>query len=110
MADCQRTFFRCFKQFGKFLKKVAERSRDSRRRSSDRRPTVKQPVFHVSSKPEIFSKRSLNGQAIVVGGHATVGRLSNIVGLRLGLILTLTIYAYSTYSTYFTNGVRVRVS
>ena len=78
-------FFRRFKQIGKILKKVAERPGDSRRRSSDRRPTVKQPVFYVSSKPEIFSKRSLNGQATVVGGHATVGRLSNIVWLSLGL-------------------------
>ena len=28
-ADCQTTFFRHFKQFGKILKKVAERSRDN---------------------------------------------------------------------------------
>ena len=28
-ADCQTTFFGRFKQFGKILKKVAERSRDS---------------------------------------------------------------------------------
>ena len=28
-ADCQTTFFGRFKQFAKFLKKVAERSRDS---------------------------------------------------------------------------------
>ena len=41
-ADCQTTFFGRFKQFGKILKKVAERSRDSGRRSRDRRPTVKQ--------------------------------------------------------------------
>ena len=41
-ADCQTTFFRRFKHFGKFLKKVAERSRGSGRRSRDRRLTVKQ--------------------------------------------------------------------
>ena len=48
-ADCQTTFFRRFKQFGKILKKVAERSRDSGRRSRDRRPTVKQRFLDVSS-------------------------------------------------------------
>ena len=42
-ADCQTTFFRRFKQLGKFW------------------------------------KRSLKGHATVVGGHATVGRLSNNV-------------------------------
>ena len=41
LDDCQTTFFRRFKQFEKFLKKVAERSRDSGRRSRDRRLTVK---------------------------------------------------------------------
>ena len=39
-ADCQTTFFRQFKQLENFLKKVAERSRDSCRRSRDRRLTV----------------------------------------------------------------------
>ena len=48
-ADCQTTFFGRFKQFGKILKKVAERSRDSGRRSRDRRPTVKQRFLDVSS-------------------------------------------------------------
>ena len=42
LYDCQTTFFRRFKQFKIFLKKVAERSRDSGRRSRDRRMTVKQ--------------------------------------------------------------------
>ena len=41
-ADCQTTFFGRFKQLGIFLKKVADRSRDSGRRSRDPRPTVKQ--------------------------------------------------------------------
>ena len=50
LADCQTTFSpRRFKQLGKFLKKVAEWSRDSGRRSRDRWPTVKQRFFDVSS-------------------------------------------------------------
>ena len=48
-ADCQTTFFRRFKQFGNILEKVAERSCDSGWRSRDRRPTVKQRFFDVSS-------------------------------------------------------------
>ena len=48
-ADCQTTFFGRFKRFRKILKKVAERSRDSGRRSRDCRPTVKQRFFDVSS-------------------------------------------------------------
>ena len=78
-ADCQTTFFGRFKQLAKFLKKVAERSRDSGRRSRDRRPTVKQRFLDVSSNKKTFWKKSLNGHAKVVGGHATVGRLSNNV-------------------------------
>ena len=68
-----------FKQLEKFLKKVAERSRDSGRRSRDRRPTVKHRFLDVSSNLGKFWKKSLNGHATVVGGHATVGRLSNNV-------------------------------
>ena len=71
-ADCQTSFFRRFKQFGKILKKVAERSRDSGRRSRDRRPTGKQRFLDVSSNFGRFRKNSLNGHATVVGGHATV--------------------------------------
>ena len=82
LADCQTTFFWRFKQFGKFLKKVAERSRDIGRRSRDRRPTVKQRFFDVSSNSEKFWKKSLNGHATLVGDHATVGRLSNNVFRR----------------------------
>ena len=67
--------FRRFKQFGKCLKKVAERSRDSGRWSRDRYLTVKQHFFDVSSNSEIFCKKSLNGHATVIGGQATVGRL-----------------------------------
>ena len=77
-ADCQTTFFRRFKQFVKILKNVAERSRDSGRRSRDRRPTVKQRFLDVSSdlgKFEKVAERSRdNGW-----GHVTVGRLSNNV-------------------------------
>ena len=62
-----------------FLKKVAERSRDSGWRSRDRRPTVKQRFLDVSSDLGIFWKNSLNGHATVVGGHAFVGGLSNNV-------------------------------
>ena len=65
-ADCQTTFFRRFKHFGKILKKVAERSRDSGRRSRDRRPTVKQRFLDVSSDLGKFWKKSLNGHATVV--------------------------------------------
>ena len=48
-ADCQTTVFRGIKQLEEFLKKVAERSRDSGRRSGDCRPTVKHRFFDVSS-------------------------------------------------------------
>ena len=48
-ADCQTTIFRRFKQLEFFLKEVAKRSRDSGRRSRDRRPTVKQRFLDVSS-------------------------------------------------------------
>ena len=76
-ADCQTTFFVRFKQFEILLIKVTERSRDSGRRSRDRRPTVKQRFLYVSSNLKLFWKKSLNGHTTVVGGHATVGRLSN---------------------------------
>ena len=78
-ADCQTTFFRRFKQLEKILKKVAERSRDSGRRSRDRRLTVKPRFLNVSSNLGEFWKKSLNSHATVVGGHATIGRLSNNV-------------------------------
>ena len=78
-TDCQTTFFRRFKQLEKYLKKVVERSRDSGRRSRDRRLTVKQRFLDVSSDLGKFWKKSLNGHATVVGNHATVGRLSNNV-------------------------------
>ena len=72
-----KNFFRPFKQIGNFLKKVAERSRDSRRRSRDRRPTDKLFYFDVSTKMAKFKKKPLNCHATIVGGHVTVGRLSN---------------------------------
>ena len=55
-ADCQKTFFGRFKQLEKFLKKVAERSRDSGRRSRDRRPTVKQHFWTFQAIWENFEK------------------------------------------------------
>ena len=76
-ADCQTTFLWRFKQFGKILIKVAERSRDSGRRSRDRWLTVKQRYFDVPRNPEIFWKKSLNGPETVVRGHVTVDRKSN---------------------------------
>ena len=66
-ADCQTTIFERFKQLEFFLKKVAKRSRDSGRRSRDRRPTVKQRFLDVSSDLGKFWKKSLNGHATVVG-------------------------------------------
>ena len=115
--DCQTTFFRRFKQFGKILKKSHWRSRDSGRRSRDRWMTVKQCFLDVSSDSENFWKKSLKvtrqwsevtqplydcrttffltfqairknfeevteDHATVVGGHATVGWLSNNVFRR----------------------------
>ena len=65
-ADCQTTIFGRFKQLEFFLKKVAKRSRDSGRRSRDRRPTVKQRFLNVSSDLGEFWKKSLNGHATVV--------------------------------------------
>ena len=41
--------FTTFQAIRNFLEKVAERSRDSGRRSRDRRPTVKQRFLDVSS-------------------------------------------------------------
>ena len=63
------------------LRKVAQRSRDSRRTWRYRRQTVKHLVLRrlcFIIKWEIFDQKlTLNGHAIVVGDHATVGRLSN---------------------------------
>ena len=56
-ADCQTSFFRRFKQLGKILKKVTGGSRDSGRRSRDRRPTVKQRFFGRFKQLEIFLKK-----------------------------------------------------
>ena len=55
-ADCQTTFFGRFMRFGKILKKVAERSRDSGRRSRDRRLTVKQRFWTFQAIWENFEK------------------------------------------------------
>ena len=45
-----------FKQLGKILKKVAERSRDCGRRSRDRRPTVKQRFWTFQAIRKFFEK------------------------------------------------------
>ena len=55
-SDCQTTFFGRFKQFGTFLKKVPERSRDSGRRSRNRRPTVKQRFWLFQATRNVFEK------------------------------------------------------
>ena len=78
-ADFQTRFFRRLKRLRKILRSVAQLSRDSSWRSGDRQPTVEQRFFDVSSNSVRFGKKSLNGHATVVGGHATVGRLSNNV-------------------------------
>ena len=49
VSQLSNNVFGRFKQLENFLKKVAERSRDSGRRSRDRRPTVKQRFLDVSS-------------------------------------------------------------
>ena len=99
-ANRQTILFRRFSKKYKISKKVAERSRNSRRRSRDRRRTVKQlfwrinhngkiskkvtghaivvwwsrwlsnNFFDVSAKIATFWEKSLGGQA-TVGGHTT---------------------------------------
>ena len=58
--------FSTFQAIRNFFEKAAERSRDSGRRSRDRRPTVKQRFLDVSSDLGKFWKKSLNGHATVV--------------------------------------------
>ena len=54
-ADCQTTFSLTFQANRKIFEiKVAERSRDSRRRSRDRRPTVKQLFSTFQAIGKIF--------------------------------------------------------
>ena len=69
-ADCQTTFFGRFKRFGKILKKVAERSRDSGRRSRDRWLTVKQRFWTYQAIGKLFVKthRRVTRQWSVVTG------------------------------------------
>ena len=55
-ADCHTTFFERFKRFGNILKKVAERSRDSGRRSRDPRPTVIQRFLTFQAIRHFFEK------------------------------------------------------
>ena len=76
LDDCQTTFFRRCKQFGKFLKKVT----DGHATLVGGHVTVvwlsNNVFFYVSSNSKNIWKKSLNGFATVVGGHATIGRLS----------------------------------
>ena len=55
-ADCQTIVFRGIKRLENFLKKIAERSRDSGRRSRDRRPTVKQRFWMFQAIRKFFEK------------------------------------------------------
>ena len=48
--------FSTFQAIRNFVEKVAERSRDTGRRSRDCRPTVKQRFFDVSSNQKFFEK------------------------------------------------------
>ena len=63
------------------IRKKIEKSRwtvtDSGRRSRDRRLTVKQRFSTFQAIRKLFCKNSPKGHATVVGGHATVGRLSS---------------------------------
>ena len=68
-----------FKRFGKILKKVAERSRDSGWGHATVGRLSNNVFWTFQAIRKIFWKKSLNGHATVVGGHATVGRLSNNV-------------------------------
>ena len=79
-ADCQYNVFWTFQAIRKFvLKKVAERSRESGRRSRDRRPTVKQRFLYVSERFGKILKKVAERSRDSGWGHATVGRLSNNV-------------------------------
>ena len=69
-------FSRRFKQMGKIRKSrwtVTRHSSEVTRPSTDCQTTF----FHVSSISKFFSKKSRNNHATEVGGHATVGQLSN---------------------------------
>ena len=75
-ADCQTTLFRRYSKNGKILKKVAERSRDSRRMVT--RPSADcQTILcrRFSKNGKILKK--VAERSTVVGGHAIVDRLSN---------------------------------
>ena len=75
----QTNFFDVSTNMAKDGTEVAERSHDSDRRSSYRRPTVKHRFLVVSIDQGNFWEKSLNGHATLVGGHATVSRLSKNV-------------------------------
>ena len=67
-ADFQAILFRPFSKNAVILKiKIAERSRDIRQRSGDRRPTITQQFSTFQAKWQNLDKKSLNGHATVVG-------------------------------------------
>ena len=78
-ADCRTTFFRRFKQFGKNLKKsrwtVTRQWSEVTRPSDDCQTTF----FRRFKRFGKILKKVTEGHATVVGGHATVGWLSNNV-------------------------------
>ena len=78
-ADCQTTFFGRFKRFGKILKKVAERSRDSGWGHATVRRLSNNVFWTFQAIRKFFEKSRWTVTPTVVGGHATVGRLSNNV-------------------------------
>ena len=65
-ADCQTTFFGRFKRFGKILKKVAERSRESGWGHATVGRLSNNVFLDVSNDLGKFWKKSLNGHATVV--------------------------------------------
>ena len=60
---------------------MRSRTKQTRKGKSWNHANFKQRFLDVSSNLEIFWKKSLNGHALVIGGHATVPRLSNKVFL-----------------------------
>ena len=82
LADCRTTFFRRFMQFGKNLKK--SRWTVTRQWSEDTPPSdgCQTTFFKRFKQFGNFLKKVTEGHATVVGGHATVGWLSNNVFRR----------------------------
>ena len=75
----QTNFFDFSRNMARNGTEVAERSRNSCRKSRDRWPTVEKLFSDVSCNLENFWKKLMNRHVTVIGGHANVGRLSNKV-------------------------------